>query len=175
MTDEPRHLVRTGSLPADAAARIRHPLNPNSDVRIQALSDRAGMARVHLSLARVPPGRESFIPHAHALQEEFVFILEGQATAQIGDAMIAVGPGDYMGFPTDGVVHHLTNTGDVDLVYLMGGERTAVEVSAFPTVGKVLTLADGQVRVFDAGSAQHLTREDFLDTDAAGSADQNGP
>ena len=136
------------------------------------------MARVQLSLARVPPGRESFIPHAHSVQEEFVFILEGEGTAQIGDEMIAVGPGDYMGFPTDGVIHNLTNTGDVDLVYLMGGERTATEVSAFPSIGKLLTFADGQIRVFDTGTALTLTREDFLVKDDAADpdgTDQNGP
>ncbi len=162
MAEEPRHLVRTRTLAPDAATRIRHPLNPNSDVRIHGLSDRVGMARVQLSLARVPPGRESFIPHAHSVQDEFLFILEGQGIAQIGDATVAVGPGDYMGFPIDGVVHHLTNSGDVDLVYLMGGERTATEVSAFPTIGKVLTVAGGQIRVFDTDTALTLAQEDFV-------------
>ena len=178
MADEPRHLVRTGTLTPDDAVRIRHPLNPNSDVRMLPLSDRVGMARVQLSLARVPPGRESFIPHAHSVQEEFLFILEGRGTAQIGDVMVEVGPGDYMGFPTDGVIHHLTNTGDVDLVYLMGGERTATEVSVFPAIGKMLTVADGQVRVFDTEAALHLTREDFLVKDGGSDPDgtgQNGP
>ena len=178
MAQEPRHLVRTGTLTLEDTVRIRHPLNPNSDVRMLPLSDRVGMTRVQLALARVPPGRESFLPHAHSVQEEFLFILEGQGTAQIGDATVAVGPGDYMGFPTDGVPHHLINTGDVDLVYLMGGERTATEVSVFPAIGKMLTFADGQIRVFDTETALTLTREDFLSKGAAAApdgTDQNGP
>jgi uncharacterized cupin superfamily protein len=68
------------------------------------------MQRAVLSLARVPPGKESFILHAHEHDEEFVFILEGEGTAQIGDAKVAVGPGDFMGFPIDGTPHHLVNT-----------------------------------------------------------------
>ena len=41
-----------------------------------------------------------------------------------------------MGFATPSVAHHLTNPYDEDLVYLMGGERSRVEVSSFPRAGK---------------------------------------
>ena len=127
------------------AIRIRHPLNPNSDVTIQRLAERTGMQRLPVSLARVPPGKESFTLHAHLATEEFLYILEGHGTAVIGDAEVAVGPGDFMGFPTDGTPHTPARTpGTTDLVYLMGGERTAVEVARFPAAGKlaVFTMAE---------------------------------
>jgi len=150
---DPKHLVRTRDLRDADFTLIRHPLNPQSEIRMHRLGDRVGMQRAHLSLARVPPGRESFLPHAHGNQEEFVFILEGRGLAQLGDAEIEVGPGDYMGFPTDGTVHHLRNVGETDLVYLMGGERTEVEVSRFPSIGKVGLFQRGEVSFFDEGSA----------------------
>src|SRR5262249_55454366 len=137
MADENKHLIRTAELPADRAARIKHPLNPKSEVFIHRLSDKVGMKRAHLSLARVPPGKESFIPHSHSMQEEFLFILAGEGLAEIDEDMIRVGPGDYLGFPTDGATHHLMNIGTSDLVYLMGGERTETEVVQFPSVGKI--------------------------------------
>jgi uncharacterized cupin superfamily protein len=123
---------------------------------MQRLSDRVGMKRMHLSLARVPPGKESFLPHAHTLQEEFLFILEGKGRARIGDEQIEVGPGDYMGFPVDGTIHHLENVGDGDLVYLMGGERTVAELGHFPTIGKVGLFKDGVVRFFPDDSEERL-------------------
>jgi len=162
MADDPKHLVRTAALPPEEGVRVRHPLNPNSEVLLHRLGDRAGMQRVHLSLARVPPGRESFVPHAHAVQEEFLFILEGEGIAQIGDRRGRVGPGDYMGFPTDGTAHHLTNTGSSDLVYLMGGERTAVEVSHFPTLGRTAVMRDGEVVFFPDEAAQTFTMRDWI-------------
>jgi uncharacterized cupin superfamily protein len=153
---EPKHLVRSHALPADEAIHIRHPLNPNSEVLIQRLSDRVGMKRAQLSLACVPPGRESYIPHAHTVEEEFIFILEGTGRAQIGDQVVDVGPGDYMGFPTDGTVHHLTKTGSENLVYLQGGERAEVEVARFPTVGKIGMFKDRAVRFYSESTAEQL-------------------
>jgi uncharacterized cupin superfamily protein len=159
----PRHVIRTGALKAEEAMHVRHPLNPQSDVTIHALSRRAGMKRAHLSLGRIPPGKESFIPHAHAQQEEFIFILEGEATVTIGDSRIVLGSGDFVGFPTDGVVHHLANTGTRDLVYLMGGEHTEIEVSRFPTIGKVglFDMGVGRVTFFDEASAETKSIEEW--------------
>ena len=68
-----------------AAARIRHPLNPDSEVHLRPLSELAGLQRVRLTLARIPPGKESFAYHAHEADEEFVYILSGRGRAEIGD------------------------------------------------------------------------------------------
>ena len=162
MTDDPKHLVRTAGLTRDDAVHIRHPFNSNSEVFLYRLGDRVGMQRAHLSLARVPPGRESFVLHSHGVQEEFLFILEGEGLAQIGDQHIHVGQGDYMGFPTDGTPHHLTNTGETDLVYLMGGERTSFEVSRFPTLGKIAVMTLDGMRFFDEDAADQRPFTEWL-------------
>ena len=47
------------------------------------------------------------------------------AVAEIDGGEHEVGPGDFMGFPTPSLGHHLRNPFDEDLVYLMGGERHA--------------------------------------------------
>jgi len=156
VTKSPKHLVRTSSLEDSEAAHIKHPLNPKSEVFMHRLGDRAGMQRAQLSLARVPPGKESFIPHAHSVEEEFLFILEGRGIAEIDGDRFAVGPGDYLGFPTDGAVHHLINDGPEDLIYLMGGERSSLEVAHFPSIGKVGVIGDGEVRLFDGSAADVL-------------------
>jgi uncharacterized cupin superfamily protein len=158
---DPKHLVRTRALTDGDYTLVRHPLNPASEIHVARLGDRVGMQRAHLSIARLPPGKESFSPHAHATQEEFVFVLEGHGMALIGDAEVEVGPGDYMGFPTDGTVHHLRNIGEIDLVYLMGGERTALEVSRFPLIGKVGVFDRGRVSFFDEASAMVLSTEQW--------------
>jgi uncharacterized cupin superfamily protein len=155
---DPKHLVRTRELRDADFTLIRHPLNAQSELRVHRLGDHVGMQRAHLSLARLPPGKESFLPHAHATQEEFLFILEGRGMALLGDSEVEVGPGDHMGFPTDGTVHHLRNVGEADLVYLMGGERTDVEVSRFPSIGRVGVFRTGEVSFFDENSSTVLPR-----------------
>jgi uncharacterized cupin superfamily protein len=162
LTEDPKHLVPTRHLRPENAVHVRHPLNPNSKVFVHRLSDRVGMLRAHLSLARVPPGKESFILHSHSLQEEFLFILDGDGLATIGDQQVPVGAGDYLGFPTDGTAHHLVNVGERDLVYLMGGERTAVEVGHFPSLGKVAVSQAGVVQLFDQATAQDLSARAWI-------------
>jgi len=162
MPGDPRHLVRTRALDASEQIHMRHPLNPNSELFRLGLSDRVGMKRAHLSLVRIPPGKESFLPHSHAVQEEFLFILDGTGIAEIGGKRVAVGPGDYMGFPTDGTTHHLINNGAADLIYLMGGERTDVEVAHFPTLGKIGVQADRRMTFYDADGGQRLPLEAWI-------------
>ena len=148
MSDKPNHLVRTHAFAIEDAFEVRHPLNERSQIFIHRLSDQAGMQRAHVSLAIVPPEMESFIPHAHFNQEEWVYILDGKGMALLGEEEIEVGPGDFLGYPTDGTVHHLRNVGETNLVYLMGGERMPVEVSRFPTLGRIGVFREGQVHYY---------------------------
>lgn len=167
MSDSPRNLVRTRDLRPEDAAHIKHPMNPNSEIFVHRLSDHAGIQRLHMNIARIPPGRESYLPHSHTFQEEWVFVIEGDGTAVIDGKDIAIGPGDYMGFPTDGTTHHLKNTGQSDLVVLQGGERTPREVSRFPTVNKTALFDDSRKVTFfdDDGSQEVLDLSLWLATD----------
>lgn len=162
MTKAAKYLVHTGSLDAADGIRVRHPLNPKSDVLMHRLGDRVGMQRAHLSIARVEPGKESFVPHAHSVQEEFLFILEGHGMAEIDGERFPVGPGDYLGFPVDGAVHHLINDGAEDLVCLMGGERTEVEVARYPTAGKIGIQHEGGMTIIDDSAGERLPFSAFI-------------
>lgn len=107
-------------------------LNPNSLFRAAGLSRLAGMSRAHVSLVRLPPGKESFAYHAHMLEEEWIFILSGRAIAEIDGKVAEVGPGDFMGFATPSVPHLLRNAFEEECVYLMGGEDRPIDVVAYP-------------------------------------------
>jgi uncharacterized cupin superfamily protein len=143
--EKPGALVRAG---ADLPELVfHHPLNPRSEIHMRSLGDAAGLQRLGFHIARVPPGKESFIYHAQLGDEEFVYILSGRGIAEIDDREFEVGPGDFMGFPTPSVAHHLRNPFDADLVYLMGGERHPVEVADFPRLKKRLINAGGDFRI----------------------------
>jgi uncharacterized cupin superfamily protein len=111
-------------------------LNPDSSFIGTGLSRLAGMQRAHVSLARIPPGRDSFAYHAHLLEEEWIYILEGRGIAEVDGAEHEVGPGDFMGFATPSVPHLLKNRSNEELVYLMGGEDKPVDVIDYPHLGK---------------------------------------
>ncbi|HVI31711.1 cupin domain-containing protein [Phenylobacterium sp.] len=159
---EPKHIVRTGGLDWSQAWRGRHPFNPASEMRLVPLGDAARMQRLGASLIRIPPGKESFIPHAHAVQEEFVFVLEGSGEVVLDGVPHPVGPGDFVGFPTDGVVHSLRCLGPGDLVYLTAGERSAVEVAEMPSIGKTTVFRDGRMSLFGEDGVTHLTLAEWM-------------
>ncbi len=119
-----------------ADGSFSHPLNPNSEVHIRSLSDAVGLERIGFHIVRVPPGKESFVYHMHYTEEEFIYILAGRGVAEIGDERHEVGPGDFMGFPTPSVGHHLHNPFAEDLVYITGGERRGSEIADFPRQAK---------------------------------------
>ena len=95
-----------------------------------------------MNIARMPPGKESFVYHSHQHEEEWLYILSGRGIAEIDGDEIEVGSGDFIAFPTPSVPHHLKNPFDQDLVYLMGGEKQEDGDCRFPSTGQ----ATGQER-----------------------------
>ena len=142
---------------ADSAARMgthSHPWNPNSEMKGVMLSRATGLERTAVNLARIAPGKESFVYHAHAREEEWLYILFGTGTAEIDGEEYEVGPGDFMGFKTPSVAHHLRNTGGEELVYLMGGENRDAEIATFPRLGKKMVRVGSEVEIYDLDDAR---------------------
>ena len=130
------------------ADRFSHPWNPNSEVYGLRLSNELGLRRTGVSVVRLPAGKESFAYHSHTFEEEWIYILHGKGTAIIDGSEHEVGAGDFMAFPTPSVAHHMKNTSEEDLFYLMGGEAREFEVSDFPELGRRMVRVGGVVRVY---------------------------
>jgi len=111
-------------------------LNPNSAFTGMPLSRLAGLKRVHVSMARVQPGKDSFAYHAHLVEEEWMYVLSGQGIAEVDGVEHAIGPGDFLGFAAPNVPHLVKNRGAEELVYLMGGEDPPLDVLDYPHLGK---------------------------------------
>jgi uncharacterized cupin superfamily protein len=161
MADD-RHIVRTGGLDWSQAFRGKHPFNPASEMQLLPLGRQAGMTRVGVNLIRIPPGKESFIPHAHAVQEEFVFVLEGSGEVVLDGVAHAIGPGDFVGFPTDGVVHSIVSKGPGDLLYLTAGQTSDVEIAEMPSIGKTTIFRNGTMTLAGADGIETLTEAEWM-------------
>lgn len=133
MQNEHVSLVRAGERGDEF--RFQHPLNENSEILGHQLSRRVGLKRAAVNWMRVPPGKESFVYHSHQSEEEWVYILSGRAVVEIEDQEYEVAAGDFIGFPTPSVAHHLRNPFDEDVSYLCGGEQLELEVSEYPRHG----------------------------------------
>ncbi len=146
---KPHPLLPSAAIAQFPEQTLSHPLNPNSEIRGVSLSEQVGMQRLGFHLVHIPPGKESFIYHSHQFEEEFIYILSGRGTAEIDGEEFEVGAGDFMGFPTPSVAHHLCNPFNEDLVYLMGGERREMEIADFPGLKKRLFVKGKETQVAD--------------------------
>lgn len=88
------------------------------------LSTRFGLTRLGIHHQRLRPGHRSCYPHAESVEEEFVFILEGEADAWIDGWLHRVREGDAIAFPAGtGISHNFINNGAADLRMLVIGQR----------------------------------------------------
>jgi len=142
---EAKPLIRKSERPAEL--EFHHPLNTNSEIRGWQLSRITGLSRTALNFFRISPGRESFVPHTHTTEEEWVYILSGRGVALIGSEETEVGPGDFMGFSAPSIAHHLRNPFAEDLVYLCGGEIRELDVCSYPEQGMLLIRKPNEAHV----------------------------
>jgi uncharacterized cupin superfamily protein len=152
---ERNYLIKADEV-VENANSFFHPWNPNSEIVGTRLSALVGLSRTGVHWARVPAGKESFIYPSHYREEGWIYIISGRAVAEIDGEEFEVAAGDFMGFPTPAVAHHLHNPYDEDLVYLVGGENHEVEVADFPRLGKRMLRLGQNVEVYDVSDARDL-------------------
>jgi len=144
-----RHRLSADVIAGLAEVSIVHPLNANAVRHTRTLSEAAGLGNLGVHLVRVEPGHATTEYHFHRAEEEFLYILAGRGVADIDGREIAVGPGDFLGFPAGGPAHAMRNDGPEDLVYLMAGQRLAADVVDYPRRGKRLLKTLGHRQMVD--------------------------
>jgi uncharacterized cupin superfamily protein len=159
---ESKQILRQGAAQTPGHAEVIHPINPQARRRTTSLGDATGLTRVGVHINVIAPGGLSTEPHTHASVDEFIYVLSGQGSVTLGGNSHAVGAGDFIGFPANGPAHAMTNTGSDDLVYLVGGNRPAVDVCDYPQAGKRLYVFEGpggrQYDVVDTANLEPLRR-----------------
>lgn len=99
----------------------------------QVLGEVFGLANFGVNLTRLAPGAASSLRHAHATQDEFVYILEGEPVLVTDAGETALGPGMCAGFRAGtGDAHCLVNRGEADVLYLEIGDRSPGDRVAYP-------------------------------------------
>lgn len=129
-------LLRAGEVQALPEERRPHPLDASLVRHTRSLGDAAGLSSIGVHLVRLEQDDTSSVLHFHHQDEEWVYILSGRGTTQIGDESMEVAAGDFMGFVPGSPPHNLHNPNAEDLVYLVGGNRLPFDVCDYPRIGK---------------------------------------
>lgn len=78
-------------------------------------------------------GSNSSYHHYHTSEEEHVLVLKGVATLHYGDKTVQIKKGDHVFFEAgEEIAHHIENTSDEPLTYLVFGERKQDDVVIYP-------------------------------------------
>jgi uncharacterized cupin superfamily protein len=113
----------------------------------QPLGDLFGLANFGVNLTRLAPGAVSALRHAHTLQDEFVYVLEGHPTLVTDAGDMPLRPGMCAGFKAGtGDGHQLVNRSSEDVVYLEVGDRTAGDIGSYPDDDLQAVSVDGAWR-----------------------------
>lgn len=138
--DKPHPLLRAEQIRQLPERRNVHQFNPAALRHVRSLSEAVGLEQLGLHLVRVEPGKQTTQHHFHHCTEEFLYVLAGQGVAWIGEESYPVGAGDFMGFTAPSLPHSMANPGPEDLVYLMGGTRSAFDICDYPRIRRRMFL-----------------------------------
>lgn len=111
----------------------------------RVLGDLFGLANFGVNLTRLAPDASSALRHAHAKQDEFIYILEGRPTLHTDEGRRTLAPGMCAGFKAGkGNGHRLINETSEVVVYLEVGDRSKGDTVVYPDDDLKATLVDGQ-------------------------------
>lgn len=142
-------------LAEDVMARTRPSIYPEPfAVRMtgrekRQLGEIFGLTHFGVNLTRLAPGAVSALRHSHAVQDEFVYILQGQPLLITDQGETQLQPGMCAGFKAGtGDAHQLVNRTDAEVWYLEVGDRTPGDISTYPDDDLQARQIDGQWRFF---------------------------
>jgi len=105
------------------------------DKHSQALGKAADLTQFGVNLVRIEPGAWSSQRHWHQHEDEFVWVIEGEAVLITDEGSQTIRAGECAGFKAgakDG--HHFVNESDADLVLLVVGSRDDRDHGEYPDI-----------------------------------------
>jgi uncharacterized cupin superfamily protein len=96
------------------------------------LGELFGLRNFGVNYTVLQPGAISALHHAHTVQDEFIYVLEGELTLHSGSSSLKLTAGMCAGFPAGGTAHHLENQGTAPAAYLEIGDRSAGDHVTYP-------------------------------------------
>lgn len=114
--------------------------------RAALFSDAGGLKQFGAFVETLAPGSASSDRHWHEAEDEFLYMLTGQATVIEDDGPHVIDPGDACCWPagaTNG--HHVVNRSDEPCSYLIVGTRAPGDRVHYSDIDKIYTRKDGAV------------------------------
>ncbi len=105
------------------------------------LSRPLGAEKLGYRITIVPAGKSAWPCHRHLVNEEMLFVLEGEGTLRLGDERFPLRAGDVVALLPEGPAHEVINSSDGYLKYLAVSTMEAPEIVEYPDSGKFAVMA----------------------------------
>lgn len=113
-----------------------HFLNDQARRLNKSLGDATGLSQMGIHWIEIQPGFCSTECHRHFVEEEAVYILEGQGVVTLDECDYAVQAGDFIGLPAGGPAHVFSNPGPQVLRGLVVGQRLEFDEAEYTRLNK---------------------------------------
>ena len=131
--------VKTGSIYPEPYASM---MRGRSSLR---LGDAGGLTQFGANLVMLEPGAMSSLRHWHHIEDEFVWVVEGECTLVQDAGETVLRPGDCAAFPAgDPDGHHFVNRTDRVAKFLVVGSRAPQETAVYSDVDMMVTMEKGR-------------------------------
>lgn len=109
------------------------------------LSDAGGLTQFGARVETLEPGSRSSERHWHEEEDEFLYVISGEATVIEEDGAHTLYPGDAACWPAgEANAHQVVNRSGSPCTYLIFGTRMAREVIHYPDLGRVGHIEGGR-------------------------------
>lgn len=130
-------------VPGRASTNYPPPFAERVQGRVRrVLGDQFGIASFGVNLTTLAPGAQSSVRHRHAVQDEFLYVIEGELVLVHDTGEIPLRAGMCAGFVHGGTAHHLVNRSGADATYLEIGDRQLGDSAEYPD-DDLLAVRDG--------------------------------
>ena len=101
-------------------------------------SDAGGLTQFGAYVETLQPGSRSSERHWHEEEDEFLYVISGEATVIEEDGAHTLGPGDAACWPAgDANAHRVVNRSGAPCTYLIFGTRMVRDTVRYPDAGRV--------------------------------------
>ncbi len=138
MKKKHNQIISTENLISEDLVTKIHPLNARAKRDSCDLGLPTGLKNIGVHYVVLRPNTESTEPHFHHAEEEAIFIISGSGVANIEGQQVAIKKGDFVAYPCNGLYHSIRNDSKSDLIYLILGEKSALDLCVYPKSDKAL-------------------------------------
>ena len=117
------------------------------------LGQACGLTKLGVNLVTLGPGGQSALRHWHTLEDEFVYVLEGEVVLVTNSGEQTLSAGMCAGYPAGKPdAHHFINRSPQPAKYLEMGQRPEGDVAFYPDDDLMLMpTPDGEISVHKDG------------------------